>query len=275
MPHMQGAIWTRLSGGRTNASWCVQPQQNEPPVVVKLYLGPALNPMFPNDPVAEAQLLTQLEGLEFAPKLLEHMQTKHGTCNVYSHIPGEIWQSGVSEVAELMEKIHRQQAPSGLRMVANGSVQVEAHTSAILSKCDLDSTHPFDELSPEKHVAPTENIVLLHGDIVPGNIIRNTMGLYLIDWQCPAVGDVCEDISNFLSPAMQLLYRGAPLQTCEVTEFWSAVGNCVLAERYKKLAPWYHRRMAAYCLWQSQNGKAEYELALQLELDYLQRSLRL
>lgn len=77
----------------------------------------------------------------------------------------------------------------------------------------------------------------------------------------------------FLSPAMQSVYRGQPLTEAEIGDFFAAYGAPEVAGRYARLAPWYHWRMAAYCQWQSENGRPDYGPARDLEVAALQRSL--
>ena len=73
----------------------------------------------------------------------------------------------------------------------------------------------------------------------------------------------------FLSPAMQLLYRGAPLSQLETDRFLSAYPEAETVERYQRLKPWYHWRMSAYCHWRKERGATDYAAALDLELDAL------
>ena len=113
---------------------------------------------------------------------------------------------------------------------------------------------------------------LLHGDPVPANIIAGARSLRLIDWQCPAIGDPCEDLAVFLSPAMQMTYRGSKLGTRETSEFLSAYPDPGIIARYRQLAPWYHWRMAAYCLWQAANGDPKAIDAKQAEIRAMHRA---
>jgi thiamine kinase-like enzyme len=106
---------------------------------------------------------------------------------------------------------------------------------------------------------------VIHGDAVPGNILMSNQGVVLIDWQCPALGDPCEDIAAWLSPAMQWLYAGKPLTNAQADTFLNAFPS-ETAARYRTLAPLFHWRMAAHCQWKAQRGAADYHKALQLEL---------
>ena len=97
-----------------------------------------------------------------------------------------------------------------------------------------------------------------------------TLRLTLIDWQCPRLGDPAEDLALFLSPAMQLLYRGAPLGLAEQDAFLAAYPDPQVTARLRALLPWFHWRMAAYCLWKAERGGAEDREAMALEIAALQ-----
>lgn len=255
LPWATHGEWVALFGGRTNCAWHVTGQDATQSAVLKLYRAPARNPLFPNDPAAEAALLDHLATTNIAPQLIANFQTEIGTCNLYQAIPGTPWSSGVTDVANLMQRLHAIAPPSGLRQSPNGSDAILAHADKILSMCH--STAALHGLRPKGTVPPTDHPALLHCDIVPGNLIQNETGLHLIDWQCPAIGDPAEDIAVFLSPAMQILYRGEALQTSDVNQFLDTQEKAQ-AIRHRMLAPFYHYRMAAYCLWQSQNDRPDY-----------------
>ena len=266
------AKWLPLSGGRTNFAWKLSPALGGD-VVVKLYQGSALNPLFPNDPKSEALLLQRLLGTGLAPRHLASLSTDAGECNVYSHIPGEIWQTDTSIVGRLMQTLHCIPGPPELRRVLSGSDALAAKTVSILAECE--NAARITAARPEGYVPAAQDLVLLHGDIVPGNLILNETGLHLIDWQCPSMGDPCEDIAVFFSPAMQSLYRGSPLLDTEIGEFFDSYGDQAARIRYQAMSPWFHWRMAAYCQWQSENGRTDYADARDLELAALQRSRNL
>ncbi|WP_372887211.1 phosphotransferase [Shimia sp.] len=268
---LAGAKWRPLSGGRTNFAWRLDPAGGRAPLVVKLYRGPARNPLFPNDPRAEALLLRRLGPSGLTPRLVSELRTEPGICNIYTHIPGSPWTTGAGIAGALVRSLHRIAPPSRLRRVPDGSAALEAQTRRILADCR--QPDHLSALVPGRAVAACDAAVLLHGDIVPGNLIGNATGLHLIDWQCPARGDPCEDIAMFLSPAMQSVYRGQPLTEAEIGDFFAAYGAPEVAGRYARLAPWYHWRMAAYCQWQSENGRPDYGPARDLEVAALQRSL--
>ncbi|UZD90576.1 aminoglycoside phosphotransferase family protein [Cognatishimia activa] len=269
LPWSEEGNWHTLFGGRTNAAWQVVGPENEVPAVLKLYRSEAENPLFPNDPRAEATMLQHLQGQDIAPNLIAAFSVENMDCNLYHALDGERWTAGVFEVAQLIQRLHAVRPPSGLRQSANGTEAIMAQASSILAAAgaELELPSGLELIS----VPPSKKTVLLHCDIVPGNLIQGSDGLRLIDWQCPAIGDASEDLAVFLSPAMQLLYRGEPLSLEEENSFLTSFSQDQ-QNRFRALAPAYHYRMAAYCLWQMSRGRMEYEDALQVELAALNRS---
>ncbi|MFB0994862.1 MAG: phosphotransferase, partial [Paracoccaceae bacterium] len=122
-----------------------------------------------------------------------------------------------------------------------------------------------------KTLGPVKKPCLIHADMVAGNIIVGPEGLRFIDWQCPAVGDPAEDLAMFLSPAMQALYRGKPLQAAEAADFLNAYPDQEVVKRLHELLPLFHYRMAAYCLWRAQNGFPAYKVGHDFEMAILAR----
>lgn len=263
-----GASWVSLSGGRTNRLWHVKSPTGE--LVVKLFASCDRNPLFANDPDAEERLLAHLSGTELAPQLFQAGKSPAGQYLVYAHVPGRMWTGDPGPVADALGRLHRIPPPSGLPLAPDGSAAIAEQTRRILEQCPGPRSQDLLALEPRRPaVAPTATACLLHGDCVPGNLILGPRGLTLIDWQCPTIGDPLEDISTFLSPAMQAIYRHQVLSPVEAHSFLDAFRAPDLARRYAALAPWYHWRMAAYCLWKSQQGDRDYESALTLELAML------
>jgi aminoglycoside phosphotransferase (APT) family kinase protein len=268
------AQWQRLSGGRTNHVWRVSGASDTGPIVVKLYENSADNPLFPNCPEDEARVLRALEGQGMAPRLLHYTATRLGPCLIYSHLDGRPWRNDPEAAAILLRRLHQTPPLKTLRPAPDGSKAIEAQIETILARCA--PTAPEMPKLPGQAVAPSGAACLLHGDPVPGNMIDCGTTLRLIDWQCPAIGDPCEDIALFLSPAMQMAYRGAPLDPADVMRFLEAYDVPDILSRYTRLAPWYHARGYAYALWQAAQGeafalhRAEAEkTALELALDRL------
>lgn len=267
LPWAQTGDWRPLFGGRSNSAWHLSGDAPDHSAVLKLYRTQADNLLFPNDPAAEAQLLRHLSHTGIAPQLIDSFCHADGQCNLYQAIPGKRWDSDVIPVATLIRTLHAVPAPKSLRAGPNGSTAVLAQADQILEKCTLAA--PLRSLRPNSNVPPTQDQVLLHCDIVAGNLIQNDTGLHLIDWQCPALGDAVEDLAIFLSPAMQTLYRGAPLTKAENQQFLCEFEDKITL-RYRMLAPHYHYRMAAYCLWHAQNDRPDYMDGYAAELAALQ-----
>jgi hypothetical protein len=92
--------------------------------------------------------------------------------------------------------------------------------------------------------------------------------LRLIDWQCPAIGDPIVDIMMFLSPGMHEIYGSGKLSMTDHQTFLMTLTSD-LRNRYNKISPLYHWRLAAYCFWKAEQGFIEYENAALAEIDLL------
>ncbi len=258
-------VWQPLSGGRTNRAWRVATRADTC-AVVKLYAPTTNNPLFRNSPGVEGQMLKWLAGHGIAPRILDFFETADGPCLVYKYLPGTNWQKGVAMVARSLYRLHRLRALDDLPHAPDGSAALEDQTRAILGRCSTHAARAGASLAPSGQlVAPCGQRVLLHGDPVPGNMIVFGDSLHFIDWQCPAVGDPCNDLAIFLSPAMQLSYRGHVLSPTERAAFLASYPCAATAARYRALAPWYHWRMLAYCLWRHEQGDPDARLAVQAE----------
>jgi len=252
----------RLTGGRSNHVW------RAGPVVIKLYQGSDENPLFANDALRERASLKALARTGMAPQLLDAGTFRGCKWLAYSHIEGSAWQKDSAHVAQLLGRLHDHISFSGLPKGRNGSAELSDQTLAILAQCN--NSNPLRGLAPSGQVAALANLVVIHGDPVPGNLVEHTGTLTLIDWQCPQIGDPAEDLALFLSPAMQLLYRGKPLAQDEEVAFLGAYPDRAVVARFLALKPWFHWRMAAYCLWRLERGGRRDRDAMALELDALQ-----
>lgn len=261
------APWVPLEGGRSNRAWRLGP------LVVKLYDSNDGNPVFPNDPAAERLALEWLAPEGIAPRLQGHGRTDSGAVLVYAHVAGTEWREGPGRVARRLDRLHAIAPPPGLRQRPGGSAMLAAETRHILSLCPpgalRDNLLAAAPAGPA--VPPATQRAFLHGDPVPGNLIDAARGLVLIDWQCPAEGDPVEDHAIFLSPAMQMLYRGCPLSDAETDAYFTALADPETAARYRRAAPWYHWRMAAYCLWRGADRHPGEARAMAAELAALAR----
>ncbi|MDA7420172.1 aminoglycoside phosphotransferase family protein [Tritonibacter multivorans] len=243
----------RLSGGRSNHVW------RAGRFILKLFASSARNPLFANSAASEQSVLETLSGTGLVPDLCAAGQFEGQNWLLYRHIEGTPWRENTAQVAALLGKLHQLNPPSGLPLGANGSADLAAQTLDILRACD-----PVEDTllhAPEGVVTPTDHMCLIHGDPVPGNIVVRQGGLVLIDWQCPKVGDPAEDLALFLSPAMQTIYGRDPLSDNEVQTFLTAYPDPEVVARLMDLRPWFHWRMASYCLWRGDRAAANLELA--------------
>lgn len=261
----KNAEWSRLLGGRSNPVWYVVSDDMPHALVCKLFDDAAATPLFANEGTREALVLKHLEGKEIAPTLVAFLDCALGPSVLYQHLEGAPWSGAVEDVAQLMARLHRVEAPKGLPELMTSPVSLIAETRAMLQGAGT----PLSDAPKVNGTLPTPTRRFLHGDIVPGNIVATSDGLRLIDWQCPAVGDPAADIAIFLSPAMQVLYGNRPLTREEHAAFLAAYvaagGDAVGAARYTALKPLFHWRMAAYCHWKAAHGDAAYASVAELE----------
>lgn len=263
-------MWTRQTGGRTNQVWRIDFKAQS--LICKIYAPSDGNPLYPNFARAEFATLTALQGQDIAPEPLTMFALNGVDVVVYHHLTGHPWREDLSSVAALLARIHAQQAPAILRMLPSGSKALRNQIDAILAECT--ASLPFERDADGPDIGPTQSPNLIHTDVVASNIVVTQNGPKLIDWQCPALGDPCEDLASFLSPAMQCLYGNPPLSDPEVQTFLDAYPNKNTVQRYRLLAPLFHQRIAAYCLWKSEQGDLDYADAMQLELsaiDHIER----
>lgn len=247
-PALRQQPWHALTGGRSNRVWQVAD------VAIKLYRPMMASPLFPNDPGAEAMVLQRLAATGLAPELLH----RGDGWIAYRHQSGQSWQSGPAQVAEVLSAIHGQSLP--LRLLPMGSAAIARHADSFAPVGGL----PAQPQVPE--VAALARPRLVHGDAVPGNMIVAGQRLTMIDWQCPGLGDPVDDIALFLSPAMQLLYRGAALTEAEAEAFLAAYADRAVVQRYLMLRPLLHWRIVAHCAWRAAQGDADYAAACRLEI---------
>ncbi len=236
--------------------------------VLKVFDQSGTNPLFANSLDRESSALRALEGQGISPKLVDFGRFHDHCWLIYDHVDGSIWTEGVTAVARLLFNVHQACLPEDIALGPNGSKALNQQTESIISL--LRGEYNLHQARPQTDVAPTGHLALVHGDPVPGNLLCTNNGLRLIDWQCPVIGDPCEDLALFLSPAMQLIYRGTPLSPAEEEAFLAAYPDPTVVARYLNIRPWYHWRMAAYCAWRSERDGDRNTEALQLELAKLQ-----
>lgn len=253
LPHLTAATladWTPLTGGRTNRLWRVGDR------VVKLYDPCSATPLFPNLPGAEYAALTCLAPRNLAPEPTTRLSGPFGNALIYRYVEGAPGYADPVALAHMLHRVHETPAMPGLRHMPSGSAAALAMTDALLAKVQTPDAGIVDL---RRHLAdqpavPAEGAALIHADPVAANVVNTAGQPILIDWQCPAQGDPCEDLAIVLSPSMQRVY-GASFTAAQTEEVLSAYPDRDRVARYRRLAPFLHLRMAAYAQWSSEHGR--------------------
>lgn len=251
-----------LKGGYLNEVLLVQ--TGEAKLVLKRFVPESTGTLFPNQPEKEARALQRLDGLNVAPRLLKFWD--EASVMIYEYVEGSPWQAGTAEVARVL--LRKEAAdPEGFRHVPLHPADILAEGDALFARCKTVSA----QRPAPSDITPPPRLSLIHTDLGPGNLIGSGQGLRIIDWQCPAAGDLAEDVYSFLSPAFQILSEHAVLNPTEKAQFWQALAYPDLKARYLELRPFFAWRMAAYCLWRSETRpeadlRARYAAAFAAEM---------
>jgi thiamine kinase len=257
-------IWHAQTGGRTNKVWRLEGEND---LICKLYLETKSNPLFNNTPEAEYKCLLFLDGSGIAPKPYKYLKTPFGEVLLYNYVKGQTWSHDVSTVSELLIRIQNHKYPKDLRVLSALPSDIKESGLKIINKLNNYHTNKLNMICPDVSISDIEP-VLLHTDVVPGNLILGDDGLRLIDWQCPAIGDPIVDIMMFLSPGMHEIYGPGKLSMKDYGVFLMSLTSD-LRNRYNIIGPLYHWRLAAYCFWKAEQGFIEYENAALAEIDLL------
>ena len=256
--------WHLQSGGRTNNVWKLSDERN---LICKLYKETKNNPLFNNNPKAEYECLICLDGSDIAPKPYKYLRTPFGEVLLYEYIEGITWRKDVNIVSELLSRIRMHKFPKGLRTLSSLPSDIKQNSLKIISMLNSYHKNKLMKICPDVSISVIDP-VLLHTDVVTGNLIFGNGSLHLIDWQCPAIGDPIIDIMMFLSPGMHEVYGSGKLSMREHEIFLMSL-TPQLRNRYNRLAPLYHWRLAAYCFWKAEQGFIEYENAALAEIDLI------
>ena len=227
-------------------------------MVVKLCDG-AATPLFPNDPGAEIAALERLRGTGLAPRPLGHAATALGPVLAYEHV----------EAPAPAEPEATARALARLHALPHGGLRrpppPRARLADLLSRLADPPARLREALrAPDPDEGPT---AFLHGDPTPGNALGAPGGCVLIDWQCPAAGDPCDDLAILLSPAMRRLDGLAPLPPDRARAVLRAYGSPALAGRLAASWPMRRAILAAHCLWRAERGWPGAAEAAALEME--------
>ena len=257
-------VWQYQTGGRTNKVWRLKDERD---LICKLYLDTKSNPLFNNSPKAEYLCLFSLDGSDIAPKPYKYLKTPFGDVLLYHYIKGKTWSHDVNTVSGLLARIRKHKYPKELRILSTLPLDIKQTGIDIINRLNGYHKNELMNICPDVSISDIEP-VLLHTDVVPGNLILSDKGLRLIDWQCPAIGDPIVDIMMFLSPGMHEIYGSGKLSMKDHEVFLMSL-TPDLRSRYYIIGPIYHWRLAAYCFWKAEQGFVEYKKAALAEIDLL------
>lgn len=207
--------------------------------------------LFPIEPEFEARALDLLSGSGIAPEPVGFWpaQEDRGAVLIYRFVPGNLLVDEVTEAARLIGRAHS--------LAASGFRAMPMTPEAIMADADRLPGVPVDDplwirlaaVRPE--TVALESLatpVLIHGDFGSGNIVAGKQGTWIIDWQCPGMGDGAEDLWSFLSPAFQAVYGRRAWTPEQVGAFRDAYGDAETLARLDLLSPYFSYRYAHYCV---------------------------
>ena len=242
--------------------------------VLKRYVEVLPSSLFPNLPEAEAAALERLKGLDVAPEPVGFWPEEK--ILIYAYVEGELWSDDMAAVAGLLQRKERASS-EGFRAVPWQPAQILEEGDRLLARCSSDKLSTrLRQVRPQPvEIAPPDRLSLIHTDIGAGNLVGTGAGLRLIDWQCPAQGDLAEDVYSFLSPAFQILNDRTPVAESDM--FFQALDMPEIRDRYFLLRSCFAYRMAAYCCLRYQGATADqalhdrYFAAMTAELEHVEQ----
>ena len=257
-------VWHAQTGGRTNKVWRLIGEKD---LICKLYLETKLTHSLITLQKLSINVCFGLMVQVLRQSPINILKTPFGEVLLYNYIKGHTWSHDVETVSELLTRIRKHKYPKGLRILSNLPSDIKQTGFEIINRLNDYHKNQLMNICPDVSISDIEP-VLLHTDVVPGNLILGDEGLRLIDWQCPAIGDPIVDIMMFLSPGMHEIYGSGKLSMKDHETFLMNL-TPKLRSRYNILGPLYHWRLAAYCFWKAEQGFIEYEKAALAEIDLL------
>lgn len=253
----------RLNGGYLNEVLLVESGDRK--MVLKYFAEPMQATLFPNLPESEAEAARRLAPLDVAPAMLGFWPDQQALLCEY--VSGGAWEHDLESVAALL--LRKESAdPSGFRKVSPTPAEILAEGDRFLARAGgLDRPSRPQVIE----VPAAAKLSLIHTDVGAANLVGCGTALRLVDWQCAAAGDLCEDIFSFLAPSFQVLSERAPFTRAERARFFAALGRPDIQERYAALEPFFAWRMLGYCALRAQLHpeaaiRARYQQAMQAEL---------
>jgi thiamine kinase len=251
---------TKLTGGYHNFVYRLR-HKDGVDWVIKQYATQSNVPLFPALPDHESGALKALDGSGVTPKFIGFLpKADNGAILIYEFVKGEQWQDDTASVARMLAQIHKtnvHQAKTDqpFRLLPNKPNELTQQTQSILDRMQ-DSTEAgqrLDQYMVSSDWSDTVERCIIHTDCGPGNIVVGHQGPVLIDWQCPGMGDPIEDLINFSSPSMQILYGLEPLSDEQLSKFLEAYNNPGALARIKSIGDFYRTRFIAYCFYREES----------------------
>ena len=228
-----------LKGGYWNQVYRVTSGSRR--LVVKSFSAGTKDTLFPNLPDDEAKALERLSGMCVAPEIIGYWPKR--SILAYEYVEGTQWKGDLAGVATMLKRKEMADA-SGFRKGTIDPEALMAEGDAFFRRC---TAKPALVRPRVKAINPPDRLSLIHTDLGPANIIGAGSDLRIIDWQCPAQGDLCEDVYSFLSPAFHILSERDPLSEQQIDAFIAALAMPAIIERYLAMRPAFAWRMIGYC----------------------------
>ncbi|MFT4606623.1 MAG: thiamine kinase [Gammaproteobacteria bacterium] len=246
---------TKLTGGYHNYVYRLR-NNNGIDWVIKQYVTQSNVPLFPVLPDHESGALKALEETGITPKYIDFLSTtESGEILIYEFVEGEQWQKDTASVARMLSKVHQAKNDQPFRQLPNKPDELTQQTQAILDQMhdNTEASELLDQYMIPSDWSGTVKRCLIHTDCGPGNIIVGNQGPVLIDWQCPGLGDPIEDLINFSSPSIQILYGLDPLSDDQLSTFFEAYSNSDAMLRIAEIGNYYRARFLAYCFYREES----------------------
>ncbi len=237
---------TPLTGGYWNAVYRIQGAGFD--LVLKQFATSASGGLFPILADDEARALEQLDGMGVAPPFHSYWpQAPGGAVLLYGFVPGQMWQHDVATAGVLFRRLHQASVAGPFRLLPTQPGALLTQADDILGGYVVQALGvQIQALRPPVIDLEPAQPVLVHTDSGPGNIIQSAHNITFIDFQCPGLGDACEDLACFLSPGISSLYGLSTLTPEQEQGYLQAYGDAQVLHRFAQIRPYFSYRLATY-----------------------------
>lgn len=258
----------RLPGGRTSAVYRLTAETGAE-AICKLSDPGSATPLFDNDPDQEWAALRALAPLGLSAQPLARQHFEDRVILLSTVLPPLSAPPEPQAVARQLFRLHRIPPWEGLPACAAEPDALLAAGDAMLSRLNASAWIRALRPSPAA-LAPTPTVPI-HRDPIPANLAGQPEAPVFVDWQCPGLGDPCEDLAHASSAAMGTVYAdaGGALDEAALLAGYPDAG---IRARYWQIVPAYRWRMLCYCQWQAERGQAIYAAAAEAEAAALEEA---